>query len=111
MQAAKDYQAKKAEAGYAGLTWRKEVGGRGLPPIYSVIFSQEEAKFQAPVAPFAIGLGMCIPTVIAFHRRRQDQALCRPGAARRGDLVPALLRAERRIGRRRPQDARRSRWR
>jgi alkylation response protein AidB-like acyl-CoA dehydrogenase len=66
MQAAKDYQAKKAAAGYAGLTWRKEVGGRELPPIYSVIFSQEEAQFLAPVGPFAIGLGMCIPTVIAF---------------------------------------------
>jgi alkylation response protein AidB-like acyl-CoA dehydrogenase len=67
MTAAKAYQAKKAAAGYAGLTWRKEIGGRELAPIYSVIFGQEEAKFQAPVGPFAIGLGMCIPTVIAFH--------------------------------------------
>jgi alkylation response protein AidB-like acyl-CoA dehydrogenase len=67
MKAAKEYQKKKAEAGYAGLTWRKEVGGRELPPIFSVIFGQEEQKFQAPVGPFAIGLGMCIPTVIAFH--------------------------------------------
>ena len=67
MKAAKAYQKKKAEAGYAGLTWRKEVGGRELPPIFSVIFGQEEQKFQAPTGPFAIGLGMCIPTVIAFH--------------------------------------------
>jgi len=67
MKAAKDYQKKKAEAGYTGLTWRKEVGGRELPPIFQVIFGQEEQKFQAPSGPFAIGLGMCIPTVIAFH--------------------------------------------
>jgi alkylation response protein AidB-like acyl-CoA dehydrogenase len=67
MKAAKAYQKKKAESGYAGLTWRKEVGGRELAPIFSVIFSQEEQKFQAPTGPFAIGLGMCIPTVIAFH--------------------------------------------
>jgi alkylation response protein AidB-like acyl-CoA dehydrogenase len=67
MKAAKAYQKKKAEAGYAGLTWRKEVGGRELPPIFQVIFGQEEQKFQAPTGPFAIGLGMCIPTVIAFH--------------------------------------------
>ena len=33
MKAAKAYQKKKAEAGYAGLTWRKEVGGREMPPI------------------------------------------------------------------------------
>ncbi len=65
--ASKAYQAKKAEAGFVGLTWRKDVGGRELPPIFQVIFNQEEQKFQAPVGPFAIGLGMCIPTVIAFH--------------------------------------------
>ncbi|MFT3726344.1 MAG: acyl-CoA dehydrogenase family protein [Terricaulis sp.] len=66
LKAAKDYQKKKAEAGFAGITWAKEQGGRGLAPIYSVIFGQEEAKYDAPAGPFAIGLGMCIPTVIAF---------------------------------------------
>ncbi|MDX2274630.1 MAG: acyl-CoA dehydrogenase family protein [Hyphomonadaceae bacterium] len=66
LKAAKEYQRKKAEAGFAGITWAKEQGGRGLPPIYSIIFSQEEGKFDAPAAPFAIGLGMCVPTVIAF---------------------------------------------
>jgi len=34
IKAAKDYQRKKAEAGFAGITWAKEQGGRGLPPIY-----------------------------------------------------------------------------
>ncbi|MEZ5996048.1 MAG: acyl-CoA dehydrogenase family protein [Hyphomonadaceae bacterium] len=66
MQAAKVYQKRKAEAGFAGITWAKEHGGRGLPPIYAVIFNQEEAKFDAPSGVFAIGLGMCLPTVIAF---------------------------------------------
>jgi alkylation response protein AidB-like acyl-CoA dehydrogenase len=66
LKAAKAYQKKKAEAGFAGITWAKEQGGRGLPPIYSVIFGQEEARYDAPAAPFAIGLGMCVPTVIAF---------------------------------------------
>jgi alkylation response protein AidB-like acyl-CoA dehydrogenase len=66
LKAAKAYQKKKAEAGFAGITWAKEHGGRGLPPIFSVIFGQEEAKFDAPSGAFAIGLGMCLPTVIAF---------------------------------------------
>ena len=66
LKAAKASQAKKAEAGFAGITWAKEQGGRALPPIYAVIFNQEEAKFDAPSAPFSIGLGMCVPTVIAF---------------------------------------------
>ncbi|RYZ13811.1 MAG: acyl-CoA dehydrogenase, partial [Alphaproteobacteria bacterium] len=57
LKRAKEYQAKKAAAGFVGLTWRKEAGGRELPPIFNVIFNQEEQKFQAPVGPFAIGLG------------------------------------------------------
>jgi alkylation response protein AidB-like acyl-CoA dehydrogenase len=66
MKAAKAYQQQKAEAGFAGITWAKEHGGRGLAPIFNVIFGQEEAKFDAPSSVFAIGLGMCLPTVIAF---------------------------------------------
>jgi alkylation response protein AidB-like acyl-CoA dehydrogenase len=66
MKAAKAYQKKKAEAGFAGITWAKEHGGRGLSPIFQVIFNQEEAKYDAPAGVFAIGLGMCVPTVIAF---------------------------------------------
>ena len=85
-------------------------GGRGLPPIFSVIFNQEEAKFDAPAGPFSIGLGMCVPTVIAFHSPDRIKRYV-AGAARRGNLVPALLRAQRRLRRRRPQDQGRARWR
>lgn len=74
MKRAKDWQAKKAAAGYAQITWPKEMGGRGGTPIQQVIWNQEEAKFDAPTGPFTIGLGMCIPTVIAFgsdaHKKR-----------------------------------------
>ena len=66
LAAAKAYQRAKAEAGFAGISWPKSNGGRGLPPIFAVIFQQEEAKFDAPSSPFSIGLGMCIPTVAAF---------------------------------------------
>ena len=73
MAAAKAYQDAKAKAGFAGITWAKEQGGQGLPPIFSVIFNQEEAKFDAPGQPFQIGLGMCIPTMIAFASDDQKQ--------------------------------------
>ncbi|HCX10284.1 MAG TPA: acyl-CoA dehydrogenase, partial [Hyphomonas sp.] len=43
-------------------------------PMQQVIWNQEEGKFDAPTGPFTIGLGMCIPTVIAFgsdeHKKR-----------------------------------------
>ena len=71
---AKAWQKIKAEGGFAQITWPKEMGGRGGTVMQQVIWGQEEAKFDAPTGPFAIGLGMCVPTVIAFgsdeHKKR-----------------------------------------
>jgi alkylation response protein AidB-like acyl-CoA dehydrogenase len=66
LAAAKAWQAKKAAAGYAQITWPKEWGGQGGTPIQQVIFNAEEAKHPTPGNPFQIGLGMCVPTVMAF---------------------------------------------
>ncbi|HEX4183640.1 MAG TPA: acyl-CoA dehydrogenase family protein [Caulobacteraceae bacterium] len=66
MAAAKAWQAKKAAAGYGQVTWPKEWGGGGGTPMQSIIFSQEEAKYGLNYGYFQIGLGMCVPTVMAF---------------------------------------------
>ncbi|MEL7482544.1 MAG: acyl-CoA dehydrogenase family protein [Pseudomonadota bacterium] len=66
MRRAKDWQALKAQHGYAQITWPKEIGGRGGTAMQQVIWNQEEGQFDAPTGPFTIGLGMCVPTVIAF---------------------------------------------
>ena len=92
MKAAKAYQKAKAEAGFAGITWAKEQGGQALAPIYSVIFGQEESKFDAPAGPFAIGLGMCIPTMIAFSSDAQKQRYVTP--ALKGDEIWCQLFSE-----------------
>ena len=77
MKQAKAWQKTKAMNGYANITWPKELGGRGGTSMQQVIWNQEEAKFDAPTGPFTIGLGMCIPTVIAFgsdeHKKRYVQ--------------------------------------
>jgi alkylation response protein AidB-like acyl-CoA dehydrogenase len=66
MAEAKAWQTRKAEAGYACITWPKAWGGGGGNPIQSVIFNQEEAKAGVNYGYFTIGLGMCVPTVMAF---------------------------------------------
>ena len=66
LEAAKDYQAKKADAGFAGIAWPKNWGGRGGTQIQQVIFSQEESKFDVDPRFFQIGLGMCLPTVCTW---------------------------------------------
>ncbi len=59
----KAWQAKKHAAGYTGIAWPRAVGGRGQGPMRAIIFNQEEARTAAPANLYAIGLGMCIPTV------------------------------------------------
>jgi alkylation response protein AidB-like acyl-CoA dehydrogenase len=78
MAAAKAWQRKKAEAGYAAITWPKEWGGGGGPPWQSVIFAQEEADFDTPGNPFLIGLGMCVPTVMTAGNDVDKARFVRP---------------------------------
>lgn len=66
LKAAKAWQAKKAEAKFTCITWPAAYGGRGGTPLQQVIYNQEEAKFDPPRGFFDIGLGMCVPTVMAF---------------------------------------------
>jgi acyl-CoA dehydrogenase len=63
--AAKAWQRRKAEAGWACIRWPKEYGGRGASAIQQVIWNQEEARFKTPPNIFGITHGMCAPTVMA----------------------------------------------
>ncbi|MDF3074188.1 MAG: acdA, partial [Alphaproteobacteria bacterium] len=65
---ARDWQAKKASAGYARITWPREYGGMGGTPIQQVIYNQEEDDYLVPLGFFDIGLGMCIPTLMAYGK-------------------------------------------
>ncbi|HLZ82411.1 MAG TPA: acyl-CoA dehydrogenase family protein [Caulobacteraceae bacterium] len=78
MRASRAWQRKKAEAGYACITWPKEWGGGGGASWQSVIFGQEEAKFSIPGNPFAIGLGMCVPTVMTAGNQADKERFVRP---------------------------------
>lgn len=73
IRASKAWQAKKYDAGWACITWPKEYGGRGGTPIQSVIWGQEESKFQVPANVFMIGLGMAGPTLMAHASDAQKK--------------------------------------
>jgi alkylation response protein AidB-like acyl-CoA dehydrogenase len=66
LREALEWQTKKYEAGFAGITWPKDWGGQGLSAINQVIYDQEEAQFSIPRGIYDIGLGMCIPTVCTW---------------------------------------------
>jgi alkylation response protein AidB-like acyl-CoA dehydrogenase len=68
---ARKWQRKKADAGWACLTWPKEYGGRGVTPIENVIWSQEEGIYSKLSGLFIIGHGMCAPTLMSFASDEQ----------------------------------------
>ena len=96
MAAAKAWQKKKAEAGWACLHWPKEYGGRGATPIERVIWGQEEGPYAALGGVFIIGHGMCGPTMMAWASEEQKRRYCRRWPRARS-LVPAVQRAGRRL--------------
>jgi alkylation response protein AidB-like acyl-CoA dehydrogenase len=66
IQRARVWQKLKADNGWACLSYPKEYGGRGAAPMELIIWGQEETRYDVPVGPYAIGLGMCGPTMIAY---------------------------------------------
>ena len=66
IEAAKFWQKKKYDAGWACITWNKEFGGRGATAIQSVIWNQEESKYDVPQGVFQIGQGMAAPTLMTW---------------------------------------------
>ena len=92
MTKAKAWQARKAAGGYACITWPREWGGGGGTPIESVIFGQEEAKHAVDGSYFTIGLGMCVPTVMAYADDATKHRFV--GPAVRGDEIWSQLFSE-----------------
>src|SRR6476469_4730691 len=91
--AAKAWQKRKYDAGYVGITWPKAVGGQARPAMEQIIFNQEEAKHDAPTGLYAIGLGMCIPTVFT-HALSPDIVERYVPVAMRGEEVWCQLFSE-----------------
>lgn len=75
---AKEWQARKADAGWAGITWPTEYGGRGGTPMQQVIWNQEEARFAVPADIFAIGIGIAGPVLMTHGTDEQKQHHLRP---------------------------------
>jgi alkylation response protein AidB-like acyl-CoA dehydrogenase len=92
---AKAWQAKKAVAGFACITWPTAWGGPGGANWQAQIFAQEEARLitpPAPLDPFLVGLGMCIPTIMTCGAEADKQRFV--GPAMRGEEIWCQLFSE-----------------
>lgn len=84
---AKRLLAAKAAAGYAAITWPKALGGLGGTEIQSLIFLQEESRFDVETLHgsdfFSVGLQLCAGTLLKCATPEQIQR-----------FIPPLLRGE-----------------
>jgi alkylation response protein AidB-like acyl-CoA dehydrogenase len=62
----RDWQRRLFEAGWAGISWPNEFGGRGATLMEQAIFQAELARASAPPLIGTIGLSLVGPTIIAM---------------------------------------------
>ena len=74
----KAWQARKAEAGFAGIHWPARFGGRDGTQMQAIIFAQEEARFDVPANIFNQGVGMAMPTIMTWGNSDQSERFARP---------------------------------
>jgi len=77
------WERRLGEAGWIGIGWPREHGGRGLPLIQQVIFHEEYVRAGGPGRLGHIGEGLLGPTLIAFGTEAQ-----------RRRFLPPILRGE-----------------
>jgi alkylation response protein AidB-like acyl-CoA dehydrogenase len=68
-----DWQRRMYEAGFVGLTWPKEYGGRGLSFMEEMILQEEMALHKAPPVLNILAIGMAGPTIIAYGTEEQKK--------------------------------------
>ena len=65
------WQKKLFEAGWIGIGWPEEYGGRGASLMQEAIYNEEMARAQAPATANVIGLNMVGPTILAVGTPQQ----------------------------------------
>jgi alkylation response protein AidB-like acyl-CoA dehydrogenase len=72
------WQRKMYEAGWAGISWPKEYGGRGATLIEQAIFFEEMVRAKAPRVANILGLVMGGPVVITHGTDEQKKRYLEP---------------------------------
>jgi len=72
------WQRQLNDAGWAGVSWPKEYGGRGATLIEQAIFNEEVVRAKTPSAANVLGLAMGGPTVIAHGSEEQKHRYLPP---------------------------------
>jgi alkylation response protein AidB-like acyl-CoA dehydrogenase len=80
-----EWERKLGAAGWIGLSWPQEYGGRGAPFGQQAIFSEEYAKANAPGRITFFGEGLLGPTLVALGTDAQKRRFL-PGILKATEL-------------------------
>ena len=67
------WQRSLAGAGYVGVTWPTEYGGRGADPVFNFIVQEELARARAPELVGRIAVNLVGPCLMAHGTEAQQQ--------------------------------------
>jgi len=74
----RDWQRKLADAGWAGVSWPEEYGGRGATLVEQAIFNEETVRARTPALANVLGLVMGGPVIIAHGTDEQKRRYLNP---------------------------------
>jgi alkylation response protein AidB-like acyl-CoA dehydrogenase len=74
----REWQLKLHAAGWAGISWPKDYGGRGATMIEQAIFAAEATRQEAPSPANVLGLAMGGPVIIAHGTDEQKARYLEP---------------------------------
>ncbi len=77
-QVRREWEAAKADAGFAGILWPTEYGGRGGTPTMKAVYDREMALANAPATVNPLGLTFLAPTVMALGTEEQKKTIIKP---------------------------------
>jgi alkylation response protein AidB-like acyl-CoA dehydrogenase len=72
------WQRRMYEAGYVGMDWPREFGGRGASLVEQIILYQEMARAESPQLVNRGGVSILGPTLIRYGTPAQQQRFLRP---------------------------------
>ena len=100
----REFLGAQFDAGLAWVHFPEGYGGLGLSRKLQPLITDRLRQAGAPIlgGRNAIGYGMAAPTILTHGLRGAEAALPAAAVHRRGDLVPAVLRARRRLRRGQP---------
>ena len=78
VRACKAWQRTLYDAGWTGIAWPKEFGGRGGAGWQQRIFNEEQSRFDVAAGVFAVGIAMAGPTIIVWGTAEQQERFLGP---------------------------------